>query len=703
MRKLRDRSHRRAIGMLAVAALASALALAIRAGGHLAWVESRAVDARFSLRDEREAAPGVLIVGIDNDTLGHLPRFPFSRSLYAPVIESLHRAAARVIAFDIAFDQPTTNTADLALFEAARRAAPVIFATSLITAAGQTEVLGGNENLAGIGARPAASDLLADSDGEIRHLLGQVHHLPTLAVAAATTALGHPVDARLLAHSWIDFRGPPGSVREVSFLDVLHGKLNRREVAGRTVVIGTTAPVLQDIHATAVGARMAGPEVQAQAISTILSGFPLRSAPNADTTLLIVLLGILVPLAGILLGSLGTAVFSLAVLCLWSLASQIAFDKGTVLDFSDPAAALVLSTAGTFTLAAWSERRERRELRELFAADSTAVVDQVLGPAPSALAPTSIIGGYKLEEAIGRGGMGVVYRATQTELDRTVAIKLIATERTADPVYRERFKQESRLAASIDHANVVPVYEAGEDDGLLFIAMRLVDGVDLAQLIAHSGALDPARALRILEQLAGALDAAHAKGLVHRDVKPANVLITSEQPEHVYLTDFGVAKSIGAGAAITRAEQLVGTLDYISPEQIQGLTAGTAVDVYALTGLFHHCLTGQVPYPREEEPAKLWAHLNAPPPCPSHLDDALPSELDAVIARGMQKEPAQRYPSAGDLARAAAHVLGLPSRLPSRESPRPDESNRPDSAAATVAPGEATNSERPDDLKTLPA
>lgn len=702
MRKLRDRSRSRVIGMLAVAVLACALALGMRAGGHLAWLQDRAVDAHFSLRDERQPAPGVLIVGIDNNTLGHLPRFPFSRALYAPVIDNLHRAGARVIAFDIAFDQPTTNTADLALFEAARRAAPVVFATSLITAAGQTEVLGGNQSLAGIGAQPAASDLLADSDGAIRHLLDQVHHLPTLAFAAAATALGHPVEDRQPAHGWIDYRGGPGSVRELSFLDVLHGHFDRREVMGKTVVIGTTAPVLQDIHSTSVGARMAGPEVQAQAISTILSGFPLRSAPAAETTLLIVLLGILIPLAGMLLGSLATAISALAVLCLWSLASQIAFNSGTVLDFSDPAAALVLSTAGTFTIAAWSERRERRELRELFAADSTAIVDQVLGPAPSGLAPTSIIGGYKLEEAVGRGGMGVVYRATQTELDRTVAIKLIATERTADPIYRERFKQESRLAASIDHANVVPVYEAGEDDGLLFIAMRLVDGVDLAQLIAHSGALEPSRALRILEQLAGALDAAHAKGLVHRDVKPANVLITADEPEHVYLTDFGVAKSIGAGAAITRAEQLVGTLDYISPEQIQGLPAGTAVDVYALTGLFHHCLTGQVPYPREEEPAKLWAHLNAPPPCPSHIDPALPRELDAVIARGMHKEPDRRYPTAGDLARAAARALGLVSRLSHRQSHPSGTSNRFDPSAATVAPGENPYPERPDDVKTLP-
>jgi serine/threonine protein kinase len=255
--------------------------------------------------------------------------------------------------------------------------------------------------------------------------------------------------------------------------------------------------------------------------------------------------------------------------------------------------------------------------------------------------------------------MGVVYRATQLALDRPVAVKLIATERAQDPVFRARFERESRLAAAIEHVNVIPVYEAGEDDGLLYIVMRLVEGADLAQVLAHDGPLEPARAARVTAQLAGALDAAHARGLVHRDVKPANVLLTLDEPEHVYLTDFGVAKESGA-AGMTQAGAWVGTLDYLAPEQIRGEAAGPAGDVYALACVLHQCLTGQVPFPRDGDAAKLWAHVNAPPPAPSALRPGLPAAIDEVVARGMAKDPAARFTTATELARACASALGLP-------------------------------------------
>jgi serine/threonine protein kinase len=348
----------------------------------------------------------------------------------------------------------------------------------------------------------------------------------------------------------------------------------------------------------------------------------------------------------------------------WSVATQLAFDSGAVLDYSDPLAALVLGTGGTVMLGMWADSRERRHLRNLFAADAGGVVEQILrAPGKRPLEPTAIIAGYRIEEVLGRGGMGVVYRATQLALERAVAIKLIAAERSEDPVFRERFKSESRIAASIDHANVIPVYEAGEDDGLLFIAMRLVDGVDLAQLIGHAGPLEPTRALRIVEQLAGALDAAHARGLVHRDVKPANVLLTVDEPEHAYLTDFGVAKHIGALSRITRVDQWVGTLDYLAPEQIRGEGLDASADIYALTGLFYHCLTGETPFPRDSEAATMWAHVSAPPPEASRARPDLPEKVDEVIARGMAKDPTDRYASASDLAQAAALALGFVSRL----------------------------------------
>jgi serine/threonine-protein kinase len=265
--------------------------------------------------------------------------------------------------------------------------------------------------------------------------------------------------------------------------------------------------------------------------------------------------------------------------------------------------------------------------------------------------------------------MGVVYRATQLRLDRPVALKLIAAERARDPAFRARFELESRLAAGIEHVNVIPVYEAGEDDGLLYIAMRLVDGVDLAQLLGHAGALEPRRVARIVLQLAGALDAAHAHGLVHRDVKPANVLITADEPEHVYLTDFGVAKHVRAQDGVTMAGQLVGTLDYAAPEQIGGAAVDRRTDVYALAGLLYHCLTGSPPFPRDDDTAKLWAHVNAPPPAPSALRPELPAAIDDIVARGLAKDPDERYANATELARACAEALGVPS-LPGAGAPR---------------------------------
>ena len=329
---------------------------------------------------------------------------------------------------------------------------------------------------------------------------------------------------------------------------------------------------------------------------------------------------------------------------------------------------------------------------ELFAADRSDVVESVLGaPETRLLEPTGIIAGYRIEEVVGRGGMGVVYRATQVALDRPVAIKLITTDRAQDPVFRERFKAESRIAASIEHASVVPVYEAGEDDGLLFIAMRLVEGADLAELLSRGGPLDPARASRIISQIAGALDAAHNRGLVHRDVKPANILITLDEPEHAYLTDFGVARRLGAMNRVTRAGQWVGTVDYLAPEQIRSESPGAAQDIYALTAVLHHCLTGEVPFPCENEAAALWAHMTTPPPAPTELRPDLPDAVDGVIATGMAKDPADRFPTAGAMARAFAGAIGVEVDIPEavrhggpREASR-DSGETPDTVIQDIA------------------
>ena len=653
-------TRRRVLGLFAVGLLAAGAGLAIQATGLLNWLERDTVDARFSLHAGQPPPSDVVLVGIDNDSLGVLPRYPFSRQLDARVLENLHTAGARLVVYDISFDRPTSEGADQALYEAAHRAAPVVFGTSLISPSGETQVLGGNANLTSIGDQAAAADLVPDPDGVLRHTLAEVNGLPSIAAAVTHRLTGHSPDRSQMHGGWIDFPGPPGTVRGLSFADVLNGHFDRAAVRGKVVLIGATAPVLQDIHSTAVGSPMSGPEVQADAISTALAGFPLRSPTGIVTVLLIVLLALLVPLAGVRFGTLGACLTGLGFLCLWSLAAQLAFDSGTVLDYSDPLAALLLAAAGTVILGMWADSRERRRLRGLFAANAGGIVEQVLHrPGERRLEPTAIIAGYKIEEILGRGGMGVVYRATQQALGREVAIKLIATERSDDPVFRERFTSESRIAASIEHANVIPVYEAGEDDGLLFIAMRLVEGLDLGQLLARLGPLSPERSANVMVQVAGALDAAHARGLVHRDVKPANVLVTADQPEHAYLTDFGVAKYAGALTRITKADQWVGTLDYLAPEQIRGEEVDARADIYALTGVLYHCLTGEVPFKRDSEAATMWAHVSAPPPRASRMRFGLPEEIDEVIARGMAKDRADRYASASEMARAAALALGL--------------------------------------------
>jgi Protein kinase domain len=269
----------------------------------------------------------------------------------------------------------------------------------------------------------------------------------------------------------------------------------------------------------------------------------------------------------------------------------------------------------------------------------------------SALEPGSQLAGYRIEGIAGSGGMGVVYRATQAALERTVALKVIAPDLAEDEEFRTRFKRESLLAASIEHQNVIPIYEAGEVDGVLFLSMRYVEGTDLRSLLEPEGSLEPRRATRIVAQVAEALDAAHRAGLVHRDVKPGNILIASG--DHAYLTDFGLTKRAASESALTKTGQLVGTVDYVAPEQIEGFRVDARSDVYALACVLYHLLTGQVPYERPSDMARLFAHVNSPPPVPSTTEPAVPHELDEVVARGMAKDPDERYQSAGDLGRAA--------------------------------------------------
>jgi serine/threonine-protein kinase len=272
----------------------------------------------------------------------------------------------------------------------------------------------------------------------------------------------------------------------------------------------------------------------------------------------------------------------------------------------------------------------------------------------AAFTPGSVVAGHRIEAVIGQGGMGVVYRATHLALDKTVALKVIAPHLAHDAGFVERFKRESQVAARIDHPNVIPIYHAGEHEGLYFMTMRLVEGSDLRTFMTQRGMLDASRALFIIDAVAKGLDAAHLSGLVHRDVKPGNVLLGgTDDTLRVYLTDFGLTKRTISGGALTATGQFVGTFDYVSPEQIQSGEVDGRSDIYALGCVFYEMLTGSVPFPVVEDAAKLFAHISS---TPTPVAESRPDlrALDDVINRAMAKQPEDRYPTAGEFASAAA-------------------------------------------------
>src|SRR3954452_11116521 len=273
----------------------------------------------------------------------------------------------------------------------------------------------------------------------------------------------------------------------------------------------------------------------------------------------------------------------------------------------------------------------------------------------------TVFSGHRIDGRAGKGGMGVVYRATDLQLDRPVALKVVAADFADDPAFAERFKRESRLAASLDHPNVIPIHHAGEEDGRLYVTMRFVEGTDLAEVLRRDRRLAPERAVRITAQVGAALDAAHARGLVHRDVKPANILL---QDDHVFLTDFGLSKQTGSGDDLTETGAVLGTVDYMAPEQVQGGIVDGRTDVYALGCVLFQMLSGRVPFERANGMAKLFAHVSEPAP---RLKD-VPEPLADVVARAMEKDPGRRFQSAGEMARAAADAIGL-SVAPSAAAP----------------------------------
>ncbi|WP_307806880.1 serine/threonine-protein kinase, partial [Streptomyces sp. FH025] len=275
------------------------------------------------------------------------------------------------------------------------------------------------------------------------------------------------------------------------------------------------------------------------------------------------------------------------------------------------------------------------------------------GPPTTTGLPSGLVGrqvaGYRLESEIGRGGMAVVYRAKDLRLGRTVAVKLLAPELARNEVFRRRFMHESEAAAAIDHPHIIPVFGAGEHDGILYLAMRYVEGGDLRELIDRDGRLPIERAARLALQIASALDAAHDHDLVHRDVKPGNVLVAagtdSEHPEHLYLADFGLTKKSLSLSGLTTVGQIVGTLDYAAPEQISGQPLDGRCDQYSLGCVVFEMLAGTPPFRQESDLALLWAHLNDPPPDLREYRPDLSEAVAAVVGRALAKTPGERYDS----------------------------------------------------------
>lgn len=294
------------------------------------------------------------------------------------------------------------------------------------------------------------------------------------------------------------------------------------------------------------------------------------------------------------------------------------------------------------------------------------------------------VAGFRIDSVLGRGGMSVVYIAEQIRLGRKVALKVLTTELAWDEQFRERFVRESHIAAAIDHPNIIPIYDAGEADGLLYIAMRFVQGPDLKEILKR-GNVGLGRTIFLIEQLASALDSAHTHSLVHRDVKPGNILL-EESTDHVYLTDFGVAKQTTA-RGLTSTGHFLGTVDYAAPEQIEGGHVDARTDVYALGCVLYECLTGSPPFSQGTEHAVLHAHLVDPPPSVSRVRPELPLAFDSVIATAMAKDPDDRYGSCGELARAARNAAsGTARRVDGGPLPAPAQTVASPAAAPSPPP-----------------
>ena len=636
----------RRVLLVAVFVVAAAIALVARATGVLNSLELSSVDARFHVRGNDRPRQDIVIVGLDQRSIARLagPGGLVPRAVHGRLISRLHADGARLTAIDFQFI--SHGPGDATLDRAISAARPIVLATH-DTDSGPVPILGLRDPST-IGATLASVGVPTDSDGVVRRMLYAPVALPTLEVQAARLLLGHPIAQSNFPDNaaWINYAGPPGTYRAISFADVVEGRVPPSLIRGKTVLVGATDPLLGDVVQTPVSSTpMPGVEVHANALATVLDGFPLRPAAGWFDVLLLLAVTAIPGLLAFRLSAIYVVFGSLVLLALLLVAVQLAFDGGWILSLVYPALGLVLGAGGSGAVDALMTRRENRTL--------SASLERL----ERRVTPGQVISDYRIDKPVGRGGMAVVYLATQLSLERRVALKVIVPEQATDPEFRARFQRESLIAASLDHPNVIPVYEAGLHGDLPFLAMRYIDGVDLGQLIESEGALAPARAARLIEQAAAGLGAAHARGLVHRDVKPANMLIDRTADEHLYLSDFGIARAVNATTVMTKPGLPIGTVDYMAPEQINGDPIDGRVDIYALGCVLYQMLTGARPFERDSDVAKLYAHVAAAIPAASAQRPELSGAVDAVISRAMAKRRDDRYQTTQEFAAAARSAL----------------------------------------------
>jgi CHASE2 domain-containing sensor protein len=651
--------------LVLVGTVAAAAGLAARTGD--GPVERTTVDARFDVRGVRPSSSRIAIVAYDNASLDDLGvRPPLPRATQARLVDALDRAGARVIAFDWSLEQPSESPGqDRTLALALMNARHAVVSVTAPGRHGELADLAGFLPFSRIDVVPGYTPLQLDGQGVVRGFQTPPAHVPSFSLAAVAALTGRsPTAIRVPGRALIDYPGPTGTVPALSYIKVLSGRFPRAAVAGRIVIVGPTATVLGDAHRVPVDSTMPGVEIHAAEMATALAGFPLRVVSPAAAWTSTVLLGFAVPalvLAGGLLarwirtrrggagaplgvpGSAAILAAGVAAGANWLVVAQVAFDRGDVVEVVPGLVAIVVATALVAVVAQRLSAAARRDLRRRFAAREMRVVDQILAARGRrsrrwALTASDVVAGYTITGAGMAGGMGVVYPAQQTRLARDVVIKIIRGDRASDARYRAGFVDEAYRAAGLIHPNIIPVYDAGEADRMLYLVMQRIAGADLRRWLAGSATLEAGAAVQMLHRVACALDYAYAtQRLVHRDVKPENILIPAISPRHPFLVDFGVAGPEDPETPPGRPAA-AGTAAYRAPRG-HGTRAG---DVYALAVVLCEAVTGR----RPEGAGDVAVALLGP-------------SFEAVLARGLAGNPAERFPTAAALTRAAAQALGV--------------------------------------------